>query len=145
MSTPKEVVITQVTNTDENVVQQDPQTLLHVEHARRASVPIALDPSVLIPTTVTMLQSPTAAARSPSPSLMAATSTSTGNYIAPQLPVSHSYMLDLINRSPGTAISSIVVLFILIILSIVVPTLFSPCNCECPSCPNPSPNNNTNT
>lgn len=145
MSTPKEVVITQVTNTDENVVQQDPQSLLRVEHARRASVPIAIDPSVLIPTTVTMLQTPTTTvARSPSPSLMAA-ATSTGNYVAPQLPVSHSYMLDLINKSPGTAISSIVVLFILIILSIVVPTLFSPCNCECPSCPNPSQNNNTNT
>lgn len=144
MSTPKEVVITQVTNTDENVAQQDPQSLLRVEHARRASVPIAIDPSILMPTTVTMLQSPTTVARSPSPNLMAA-ATSTGSYVAPQLPVSHSYMLDLINKSPGTAISSIVVLFILIILSIVVPTLFSPCNCECPSCPNPSQNNNTNT
>lgn len=57
------------------------------------------------------------------------------NYVAPQLPVSRSFVHDLLSKSPGTAITSIVALFVLIILSIVVPTLFSPCNCECPACP----------
>lgn len=36
-------------------------------------------------------------------------------------------IIDLIQRAPGTAISSIAALFIVIILSIVIPLLFAPC------------------
>lgn len=44
----------------------------------------------------------------------------------PSLPVSKS-LLEIASRSPTAAISSVAALFITIILSIVIPLMFSPC------------------
>lgn len=47
----------------------------------------------------------------------------------PNLPVSKS-LLEIASRSPTAAISSIAALFITIILSIVIPLMFTPCKNE---------------
>ena len=46
--------------------------------------------------------------------------------INPSLPVSKS-LLEIAARSPTAAISSVAALFIVVILSIVIPVMFSPC------------------